>query len=75
MHLALCALGIKGQEVIVPSLTFVVSVNVIKYLNSDPIFMDVDGSHNLDVKKTVTFLKQNTFKKTKVLTIKKLKEN
>lgn len=75
LHLALCALGIKkGEEVIVPSLTFVASVNVIKYLNSDPIFMDVDDSHNLDVKKTITFLKQNTFKKNKSTYNKKTKK-
>ena len=51
LHLALCVLGVKKrQEVIVPSMTFVASINVIKYLDANPVFMDVDNNHNLDVK-------------------------
>ena len=66
LHLALIALGIKkGEEIIVPSLTFVASINVIKYLDSDPIFMDVDRNHNLDINKTIEFLKNKTFTKNK----------
>lgn len=62
LHLALRVLGVKeGHEVVVPSLTFIASVNVIKYLNSNPIFMDVDENHNLDISKTIYFLKKNTF--------------
>ena len=37
LHLALIALDIKaGDEVIVPALTFVASVNVIKYVGAKP---------------------------------------
>ena len=62
LHLALCVLGVKKrQEVIVPSMTFVASINVIKYLDANPVFMDVDNNHNLDVKKTISFLKNNTY--------------
>ena len=62
LHLALRVLGVdKNQEVIVPSLTFVASVNVIKYLNSNPIFMDVDYDHNLNIDKTIDFLEKKTF--------------
>ena len=40
LHLALCVLGVKKrQEVIVPSMTFVASINVIKYLDANPVFM------------------------------------
>ena len=52
LHLALRAMGVvQHSEVIVPSLTFVASVNVIKYLNAHPVFMDVREDHNLDIKK------------------------
>ncbi len=62
LHLALCVLGVKKrQEVIVPSMTFVASINVIKYLDANPVFMDVDNNHNLDVKKTISFLENNTY--------------
>ena len=66
LHLALRAIGVdNNSEVIVPSLTFVASVNVIKYLNSNPIFMDVDLDHNLNITKTIEFLKERTFFKNK----------
>ncbi len=41
LHLALLALGIgKGDEVIVPSLTYVASVNTIHYTGATPVFAD-----------------------------------
>lgn len=41
LHLALVALGIKaGDEVIVPSLTYIASVNAITYTNAKPVFVD-----------------------------------
>lgn len=43
LHLALLALGIKeGDEVIVPSLTYIASVNAISYCGAKPVFVDVD---------------------------------
>ena len=43
LHLALHALGIgPGDEVIVPSLTFVASANAVHYTGATPIFADVD---------------------------------
>ena len=43
LHLALLALGIKsGDEVIVPSLTYIASVNAITYVGATPVFVDVD---------------------------------
>ena len=42
LYLALKALDIKeGDEVIVPSLTFISSVNVIRYVGANPVFVDV----------------------------------
>lgn len=43
LHLALHALGIgPGDEVIVPSLTFVATANAVHYTGATPIFADVD---------------------------------
>jgi perosamine synthetase len=43
LHLALVALAIgPGDEVIVPSLTYISSVNVIRYVGATPVFVDVD---------------------------------
>jgi perosamine synthetase len=43
LHLALHALGIgPGDEVIVPSLTFVASANAVRYTGATPIFADVN---------------------------------
>ncbi len=44
LHLSLLALGIgAGDEVIVPSLTFVACANVIRYVGATPVFADVTG--------------------------------
>ena len=41
LHLALKALEIKkGDEVIVPTLTFVATANAVKYCNAKPVFVD-----------------------------------
>lgn len=52
-----------SDEILVPSITFVASVNSIKYNSCNPIFMDVDNNYLIDLKKTFEFLKKNTFKK------------
>ncbi|HEV2277813.1 MAG TPA: DegT/DnrJ/EryC1/StrS family aminotransferase [Acidobacteriaceae bacterium] len=50
LHLALIALGIgPGDEVIVPSFTFVAVANAVRYVGATPVFADIDGeSLNLD---------------------------
>ncbi|MEQ1789547.1 MAG: DegT/DnrJ/EryC1/StrS family aminotransferase [Rickettsiales bacterium] len=41
LHLAMLALGIKaGDEVIVPSFTYIASVNAIAYVGAIPVFVD-----------------------------------
>ncbi|CAN5703179.1 DegT/DnrJ/EryC1/StrS family aminotransferase [soil metagenome] len=43
LHLALHALGIgAGDEVIVPTLTFIASANAVHYTGATPVFADVD---------------------------------
>ncbi len=50
LHLALRVTGVgAGDQVIVPSLTFVASVNPIRYLGAEPVFVDSErASWNLD---------------------------
>jgi dTDP-4-amino-4,6-dideoxygalactose transaminase len=45
LHLALLALGIgPGDEVLVPSLTFVATANAVLYTGATPIFVDIDST-------------------------------
>ena len=45
LHLGLEALGIgPGDEVIVPTLTFTASAEVVRYLGATPVFSDVDAA-------------------------------
>ena len=42
LHLALKVLGIgHGDEVIVPSMTFIAPVNAVKYVGAEPVFVDI----------------------------------
>ena len=51
LHLALRALELdEGEEVIVPSLTFVATANAVAYCGATPVFADSDaGTWNMDV--------------------------
>ena len=59
LHLALCALGVgPGDEVIVPSFTYIASVNSINYVGAKPVFVDSERkTWNMDtslIKKLIT---------------------
>jgi perosamine synthetase len=46
LHLALAALGIgNGDEVIVPTLTFIATANAVTYCNAKPVFVDSHPSY------------------------------
>lgn len=50
LHLAYLALGIgPGDEVIVPSLTFVATANAVLYTGAEPIFADISGDNDLNI--------------------------
>ena len=65
LHLAILSLNIKpGDEVIVPNVTFVASVNAISYVGAKPVLVDIN-------KKTwlldITEIKKKITKKTKAI--------
>jgi len=43
LHLALLALDVRpGDEVLVPSLTYIATANAVRYVGAEPVFVDVD---------------------------------
>src|SRR4030065_187304 len=43
LHLALLALDVRpGDEVLVPSLTYVATANAVRYIGGEPVFVDID---------------------------------
>ncbi|WP_010648140.1 LegC family aminotransferase [Oceanobacillus massiliensis] len=56
LHLALNLAEVeRGDEVIVPTLTFIATVNPVKYIGAEPIFMDCDETLNMDIDKLEKF--------------------
>ena len=50
LHLACLALGLgPGDEVIVPSLTFVATANAVRYVGATPLFADIVSPDNLNI--------------------------
>ena len=65
IHLALLALGIKkGDQVIVPSFTYIATVNPIKYINAEPVFVE---SNLDDFQIDLEDVKKKISKKTKAI--------
>ena len=68
LHLANIVLGIgPGDEVIVPSLTFVASINSILYTGATPIFADVASEDNLTI--SPQDIEQKISEKTKAILV------
>ena len=50
LHLALQLVGVQeGDEVIVPSLTFVATANAVRYVRATPVFCDIRGPDDLNI--------------------------
>lgn len=50
LHLACLAVGVKpGDEVIVPSLTFVATANAVRYVGAIPVFADIVSLQDLTI--------------------------
>jgi perosamine synthetase len=61
LQVSLRLAGVKsGDEVIMPTLTFIAPINAVAYNGANPIFMDADKHYNIDVEKTITFIKHET---------------
>ncbi|OOB79642.1 MAG: aminotransferase DegT [Epulopiscium sp. Nuni2H_MBin001] len=57
LHLALVDAGVcAGDEIIVPTLTFIAAVNPVKYVGAYPIFMDCDDTLCMDMDKLLKFI-------------------
>ncbi len=59
LHLAISMLVGEGEEVILPSMTFVATANVVRYAGARPVFADIVGLGDLsidpvDVRKKIT---------------------
>jgi len=43
LHLAMLGLGLRpGDEMIVPSMTYIATANAVRYVGAEPVFVDVD---------------------------------
>ena len=75
LHLALKSVGVgKDDLVIMPSYTFAATANSAIYCNAEPLFVDIDKSLNIDLKKLKLFLNKNTIKIKKNFYFKKNKK-
>jgi perosamine synthetase len=57
LHTALLVAGVQpGDEVIVPTVTFIAPINAVRYVGAEPVFMDCDDYLNIDPDKTNDFI-------------------
>tara|TARA_B100000575_G_scaffold27000_1_gene18241 strand:- start:49880 stop:51037 length:1158 start_codon:yes stop_codon:yes gene_type:complete len=61
LHISLKLAGVSpGDEVIVPTLTFIAPINAVNYCGASPVFIDADSHYNIDSEKTINFIKEQT---------------
>ena len=61
LQVSLQLVGVEpGDEVIVPTITFIAPINAIHYNGAEPIFMDADDYYNIDSEKTIEFINKET---------------
>ena len=59
LHLSLKTIDIRpGEEVLVPTLTFIAAVNPVRYVGAEPVFMDCDDTLTMDPDKLRMFCEQ-----------------
>ena len=63
LHLALLATGIKsGDEVLLPSFTFIATANAVEYIGAKPILIDIDlNTFTIDPKKIKKHLNRKEY--------------
>ena len=62
LHLSLKVSGVKkNDEVLVPSLTFVATINSILYVDAIPVFLDCDEFYNINTAKLIDFINNKTY--------------
>ncbi len=68
LHLALVGLGIKeGDEVILPSLTFIATANAVLYVGAKPVFADIVSTEDLNI--SPEEIEKKITKKTKAIMV------
>lgn len=68
LFMALMALGIgPGDEVLVPSLTFVATVNAVRYVGATPVFCDITSHSNLCI--SADAVRENVTSRTKAIIV------
>jgi dTDP-4-amino-4,6-dideoxygalactose transaminase len=68
LHLALASLGVQeGDEVILPSLTFVATANAVLYVGASPVFVDIVSTENLNI--SPEEIEKKITKKTKAIMV------
>jgi perosamine synthetase len=62
LHIAVIACGIKsGDEVIVPTNTFISTAEVVTYFGAKPVLCDIEeNTHNIDVSKIENLITEKT---------------
>lgn len=62
IHTALMVAGVEqGDEVIVPDMTFIATLNPVRYVGAEPVIMDIDRNLCLDPSKLEMFLDEQTY--------------
>ena len=68
LHLALMSLGLReGDEVILPSLTFIATANAVLYVGAKPVFADIVSTENLNI--SPEEIEKKITKKTKAIMV------
>ncbi len=68
LHLACVVAGLgPGDEVILPSLTFVATANAVRYVGATPVFADITGEDNLNI--SPESIRENLSPRTKAIIV------